>query len=76
MCAHTKQQAEVVAAACKFKTPAFPSGRRGMFVSRQGYGVKDYYVQANDTVLTVILLENLRFHVEEEGKGVDPEAWS
>ena len=43
---NTRAQAEVVAAACKFRTPAWPQGRRGMFVSRQGYGVEgNYFMQ-------------------------------
>lgn len=49
----------MVAAACKYKTKEFPAGRRGMWFSRQGYGVKDYFMQANATTLSVILIEDI-----------------
>eukprot|EP00039_Didymoeca_costata_P021084 m.343357 g.343357 ORF g.343357 m.343357 type:complete len:645 (-) comp22718_c0_seq1:1458-3392(-) len=57
---NTKEEAETVVAACKFKTEKFLNGRRGMFVSRQGYGVKDYFMKANDSTLSVILLEDIK----------------
>lgn len=56
---NTKAEAEVVAAACKFKTKEFPNGRRGMWVSRQGYGVQDYFMNANATTMCVILIEDI-----------------
>ena len=34
-------------------------GRRGMFLSRQGFGVQDYYMQANHETMTVILIEDI-----------------
>ncbi|WP_342824298.1 HpcH/HpaI aldolase family protein [Candidatus Lucifugimonas marina] len=36
-----------------------PIGKRGMFTSRQGYGVENYFDQANDQSLLVILLEDI-----------------
>ena len=33
--------------------------RRGMFGSRQGFGVSDYYMKANHETLTVILIEDI-----------------
>ena len=53
---HMKSRAiadEVVAAA-KFA----PIGRRGMWVSRQGYGVDDYLQRANDETMIVVLIED------------------
>jgi len=37
-----------------------PLGRRGMFVSRQGYGVADYFKVANDHTLLIALIEDVR----------------
>lgn len=51
-------RAQVVAAS-KFKNEEFPMGRRGMFLSRQGFGVQDYYMQANHETMTVILIEDI-----------------
>ncbi len=53
---HMKSRAiadEVVAAA-KFA----PIGRRGMWTSRQGYGVDDYLQRANDETMIVVLIED------------------
>ena len=53
---HMKSRAiadEVVAAA-KFA----PVGRRGMWTSRQGYGVGDYLQRANDETMIVVLIED------------------
>jgi 2-keto-3-deoxy-L-rhamnonate aldolase RhmA len=53
---HMKSRAiadEVVAAA-KFA----PIGRRGMWTSRQGYGVDDYLKRANDETMIVCLIED------------------
>ncbi len=36
-----------------------PIGYRGMFVSRQGYGVPDYFNVANDETLLVVLIEDI-----------------
>lgn len=37
-----------------------PLGRRGMFTSRQGYGVPDYFKVANDHTLLIALIEDVR----------------
>ena len=36
-----------------------PLGRRGMYVSRQGYGVRDYLERANDETLLIALIEDV-----------------
>ena len=36
-----------------------PSGKRGLFTSRQGYGVPDYLHAANDETLLVVLVEDI-----------------
>jgi 4-hydroxy-2-oxoheptanedioate aldolase len=36
-----------------------PLGKRGMFTSRQGYDVPDYFDKANDETLLVVLLEDI-----------------
>ena len=43
---NTKAEAEMVVAASKFKNEEFPMGRRGMFLSRQGFGVRSHGTQA------------------------------
>ncbi|MEE2738698.1 MAG: aldolase/citrate lyase family protein [Planctomycetota bacterium] len=52
---NTKEEAENVVAGGKFP----PAGLRGMFTSRQGFGVEDYFVTANDQTLLVILIEDI-----------------
>ena len=52
---NTREEAEAVVAAAKFA----PIGRRGMFTSRQGYGVPDYFTQANDNTFVSILIEDI-----------------
>lgn len=37
-----------------------PLGRRGLFTSRQGYGVPDYLEVANDHTLLIALIEDIR----------------
>jgi 4-hydroxy-2-oxoheptanedioate aldolase len=37
-----------------------PVGRRGLFTSRQGYGVPDYLEVANDHTLLIALIEDIR----------------
>lgn len=37
-----------------------PIGRRGLFTSRQGYGVPDYLSVANDQTLLIALIEDIR----------------
>jgi 4-hydroxy-2-oxoheptanedioate aldolase len=52
---NTKAEAENVVQAAKFA----PIGKRGMFTSRQGYGVADYLKVANDTTLLIVLIEDI-----------------
>ena len=56
---NTRAEAEMVVAASKFKNDEFPMGRRGMFLSRQGFGVSDYYMKANHETMAVILIEDI-----------------
>ena len=48
-------EARAVVDAAKFH----PLGNRGMYTSRQGYGVPDYLERANDETLVVILIEDI-----------------
>ncbi len=52
---NNKAEAENVVNAAKFA----PIGKRGLFVSRQGYGVSDYVKIANDHTLLIILIEDI-----------------
>ena len=52
---NTREEAEAFVQAAKFA----PIGRRGMFTSRQGYNVPDYFKRANDETLLVILIEDI-----------------
>src|ERR1043166_8781577 len=52
---NTRAEAEAVVAAAKFA----PLGKRGMFTSRQGFGVGDYFKTANDQSLLLILIEDI-----------------
>ncbi len=52
---NTKKEAQNVVAGGKFA----PVGHRGMFTSRQGYGVPDYFHVANDETLLVVLIEDI-----------------
>ena len=52
---NTRAEAENVVEAGKFA----PIGKRGMFTSRQGYGVPDYFERANDQTLFVVLIEDI-----------------
>ncbi len=52
---NTKAEAENVVQSAKFA----PIGKRGMFTSRQGYGVPDYLKVANDNTLLIILIEDI-----------------
>lgn len=52
---NTAAEAKAVVDAAKFH----PIGNRGMFTSRQGYGVPDYVHKANDETLVVILIEDI-----------------
>jgi 4-hydroxy-2-oxoheptanedioate aldolase len=51
----TRAQAEAFVAAAKFA----PLGKRGMFTSRQGFGVGDYFKTANDQSLLIGLIEDV-----------------
>jgi 2-keto-3-deoxy-L-rhamnonate aldolase RhmA len=52
---NTREEAEAVVEAGKFA----PLGKRGMFTSRQGFGVDDYFKAANDQILLVVLIEDI-----------------
>ena len=52
---NTKEEAEAVVAAGKFA----PIGERGMYSSRQSYGVDNYLAEANDQSLLVVLIEDI-----------------
>ncbi len=51
----TREEAEAVVSAGKFA----PIGKRGMFGSRQSYGVDNYFEEANDQSLLVALIEDI-----------------
>ena len=51
----TRADAENVVAGGKFP----PLGKRGLFTSRQGYGVDDYLARANDETLLIALIEDI-----------------
>jgi 4-hydroxy-2-oxoheptanedioate aldolase len=36
-----------------------PLGKRGMFTSRQGFGVDDYFKAANDQSMLIVLIEDI-----------------
>jgi 2-keto-3-deoxy-L-rhamnonate aldolase RhmA len=52
---NTRAEGEAVVAAGKFA----PVGKRGMFTSRQGFGVSDYFHAANDQSLLIVLIEDI-----------------
>ena len=52
---NTRAEAEAAVAAAKFA----PVGKRGMFTSRQGFGVDDYFKAANDQSLLIVLIEDI-----------------
>jgi 2-keto-3-deoxy-L-rhamnonate aldolase RhmA len=52
---NTRAEAEAAVAAAKFA----PLGKRGMFTSRQGFGVGDYFKTANDQSLLIVLIEDI-----------------
>ena len=52
---NTRPEAEAVVEAGKFA----PLGKRGMFTSRQGFGVGDYLKTANDQSLLIVLIEDI-----------------
>ena len=52
---NTQAEAQAVVSAGKFA----PLGERGMFGSRQSYGVENYFAEANDQSLLVVLIEDI-----------------
>ncbi len=52
---NTRAEAEAVVEAAKFA----PLGKRGMFTSRQGFGVADYLKTANDQSRLIVLIEDI-----------------
>lgn len=52
---NTRAEAEAAVDAAKFA----PIGHRGMFTSRQGYGVADYLKVANDQTMLIVLIEDI-----------------
>lgn len=52
---NNKAEAQNVVDSAKFA----PIGKRGLFTSRQGYGVDNYYNAANDTTLLIVLIEDI-----------------
>ena len=52
---NTGAEAQAVVEAAKFA----PLGKRGMFTSRQGFGVGDYLKTANDQSLLIVLIEDI-----------------
>jgi 4-hydroxy-2-oxoheptanedioate aldolase len=52
---NTRREADAVVEAGKFA----PLGKRGMFTSRQGFGVGDYFKTANDQSLLMVLIEDI-----------------
>lgn len=52
---NTAAEAKSVVQAGKFA----PIGERGMFPSRQSYGVQDYFLKANDETLLIVLIEDI-----------------
>jgi 4-hydroxy-2-oxoheptanedioate aldolase len=52
---NTRAEALAVVEAAKFA----PLGKRGMFTSRQGFGVTDYLKTANDQSLLIVLIEDI-----------------
>ncbi|HKW90999.1 MAG TPA: aldolase/citrate lyase family protein [Methylomirabilota bacterium] len=52
---NNRAEAQAVVDAAKFA----PLGKRGMFTSRQGFGVGDYFKTANDQSLLIVLIEDI-----------------
>jgi 4-hydroxy-2-oxoheptanedioate aldolase len=52
---NSRAEGEAAVAAAKFA----PIGKRGMFTSRQGFGVPDYLKRANDQSLLIVLIEDI-----------------
>ena len=52
---NSRAEAHAVVEAAKFA----PLGRRGLFTSRQGFGVSDYFTTPNDQSLLIVLIEDI-----------------
>ncbi len=52
---NTRAEAENVVAGGKFS----PAGQRGLFTSRQGYGVENYFDSANNHTMLIVLIEDI-----------------
>jgi 2-keto-3-deoxy-L-rhamnonate aldolase RhmA len=52
---NNRAEAEAAVEAAKFA----PLGKRGMYTSRQGFGVGDYFKTANDQSLLIVLIEDI-----------------
>ena len=52
---NNKKEAQNVVDGGKFA----PLGKRGLFTSRQGYGVEDYLLKANDETSLIVLIEDI-----------------
>ncbi|MBM4437807.1 MAG: hypothetical protein FJ029_11370 [Actinobacteria bacterium] len=52
---NTAAEARAVVDAARF----YPTGRRGMCPSRQGYGASDFFIRANAETLVVVLVEDV-----------------
>ena len=52
---NTRAEAQSAVESAKFA----PLGKRGMFTSRQGFGVDDYFKAANDQSLLIVLIEDI-----------------
>ena len=52
---NTATEARIVAESSKF----YPLGNRGMYTSRQGIGVEDYTLKANDATLVIVMIEDI-----------------
>jgi len=53
---NTKEQAEHIVRSAKFG----PLGQRGIYPSRRSYGVANYFEHANDEIMVVVLIEEMR----------------
>ena len=52
---NTAAEARIVAESSKF----YPLGNRGMHTSRQGIGLEDYTLKANDETLVIVMIEDI-----------------
>lgn len=52
---NSREEAEHVAQSARFA----PTGRRGSYGGRRGYGDPDFFARANDEILTIVLIEEV-----------------